>query len=78
MKTVPSMKKVTFTANEELIAQARQVARSQRKTLNSAFCEWLEQYTSRPGDAQEFEKLMDRLQHVRPGQSFSRKEMNQR
>jgi len=72
------MKKVTFTADEELIERARQAARSRHKTLNTAFCEWLEQYACPASDAQEFESLMQHLQHVRPGQSFSREEMNRR
>ena len=35
------MKNVTLSADEDLIEQARQVARSQRRTLNAAFREWL-------------------------------------
>jgi hypothetical protein len=72
------MKNVTLSAEEHLIEQARLVARSQRKTLNVAFREWLEQYTAQAGGADEFDLLMNRLHHVRPGRRFSRAEMNAR
>ncbi len=72
------MKNVTLSADEGLIEQARQVARSQHKTLNAAFREWLEQYAGQAGNAQEFEALMNRLRHVRPGRRFTRDEMNER
>ena len=72
------MKNVTLSADENLIEQARQVARSQRKTLNAAFREWLEQYTARAGSANEVESLMKRLRHVQAGRRFTRDEMNER
>jgi hypothetical protein len=72
------MKNVTLSAEESLIEQARHVARSQHKTLNAAFREWLEQYAAQAGNAQEFDALMQRLRHVRPGRRFSRDEMNER
>jgi hypothetical protein len=72
------MKNVTLSADDDLIEQARLVARSQRKTLNAAFREWLLQYTAQAGGAQKFKALMDRLRHVRAGRRFSRDEMNER
>lgn len=72
------MKNVTLSADEHLIEQARQVARSQRKTLNAAFREWLEHYTARSGGVNEVESLMKRLRHVQAGRRFSRDEMNER
>jgi hypothetical protein len=72
------MKNVTLSADEHLIEQARHVARSQHKTLNAAFREWLEQYTAEAGNALEFDALMQRLHHVRPGRRFSRDDMNER
>jgi hypothetical protein len=35
------MKNITLSADENLIEQARLTAKAQRKTLNSAFREWL-------------------------------------
>ena len=72
------MKNVTLSADENLIEQARLVAKSQHKTLNAAFREWLEQFTARAGNVQEYDALMRRLQHVRAGQRFTRDEMNER
>ena len=70
--------KVTFSADENLIKQARLVARSQHKTLNAAFREWLVQYTAQAGNGQEFDSLMRRLRHVDAGRHFGRDEMNER
>lgn len=72
------MKNITLSADEDLIEQARLVARAQRKTLNQAFREWLAQFTAQPGSAQEIESLMKRLRHVRAGRHFTRDEMNER
>jgi len=72
------MKNVTLSADEELIEQARLVARSQRKTLNAAFREWLIQFTGQSSSAQEVDSLMKRLRHVNAGRRFSRDEMNER
>jgi hypothetical protein len=72
------MKNITLSADENLIEQARLVAKTHRKTLNAAFREWLEQFTRQSGTAQEFDSLMKRLRHVQPGRRFTRDEMNER
>jgi hypothetical protein len=72
------MKNITLSADESLIEQARLIAKSQHKTLNTAFREWLEQFTARAGNVQEYDALMRRLRHVRPGRRFTRDEMNER
>ncbi|HTP45012.1 MAG TPA: hypothetical protein VMJ13_10615 [Candidatus Acidoferrum sp.] len=72
------MKNITLSADDHLIDQARLVAKAQHKTLNTAFREWLEQFTRQSGNAQEFDSLMKRLQHVRAGRRFTRDEMNER
>ena len=72
------MKNITLSADEDLIEQARQVARAQRKTLNAAFREWLLQFTAQSGNAQEVDALMRRLRHVSAGRRFTRDEMNER
>ncbi|HWF09057.1 MAG TPA: hypothetical protein VG297_11380 [Bryobacteraceae bacterium] len=72
------MRNVTLSADERLIDQAREVARSQHKTLNQVFREWLESYV-RPDDAVEkYDALMKRLSHVNAGRKFTREEMNER
>lgn len=72
------MKNITLSADASLIEQARLVAKSERKTLNAAFREWLEQYAARAGRGAAFEALMSRLGDVQPGQHFTRDEMNER
>ena len=72
------MKNITLSADEDLIEQARLIARGQHRTLNEAFREWLTQFSQSVGDAQGFDALMGRLRHVNAGQSFSRDEMNER
>ena len=72
------MKNVTLSADEDLIEQARLVARSQRTTLNAAFRQWLTQFTGQAGNAAEVDALMKRLRHVRAGRHFTRDEMNER
>jgi len=72
------MKNVTLSADEDLIEQARLVARSQRKTLNAVFREWLLQFTAQAGNGQEVDSLMKRLRHINAGRHFTRDEMNER
>jgi predicted transcriptional regulator len=72
------MKNITLSADEDLIERARSIARQQRRTLNEAFREWLAQFTESAGDAQGFDALMQRLQHVDAGRRFSREELNER
>jgi hypothetical protein len=72
------MKNVTLSADEDLIEQARLIARAQRKTLNAAFREWLVQFTGQSGSGREVEALMKRLRHVKAGGHFTRDEMNER
>jgi hypothetical protein len=72
------MKNITLSADEEVIEQARLVARMQRKTLNAAFRDWLTQYAAQSGNSGEYLELMKRLGHVRAPRHFSRGEMNER
>ena len=72
------MKNITLSADEQLIERARLLAKTQHKTLNALFREWLEQLAARGGGAQEFDALMQRLKHVEAGRRFHRDEMNER
>ena len=73
------MKNITLSADEELIEQARQLARAQNRTLNDAFREWLVQFTQQAISAEEFDSLMKRLRrHVRSAGPYTRDEMNER
>jgi hypothetical protein len=72
------MKNITFSADENKIELAREVARSENRTLNDAFREWLEQYGSRRVRAEDIEELYRSLRHVNAGRKFTRDEMNER
>jgi hypothetical protein len=72
------MKNITLSADEQLIEQARRLAKSQHKTLNAMFRDWLEQLAAQSGGTQEFDALMNRVKHVEAGRRFSRDEMNER
>jgi hypothetical protein len=72
------MKNITLSAEDSLIEQARLVARSRHKTLNTVFREFLEQYTRQEGSARDYSALMDSLGHVSSGGKFTRDEMNAR
>ena len=73
------MKRVTFSADDELIEKARQIARAQKRTLNAAFREWLVQFTQQAGRAKEYASQMKRLRrHVRSDGPYTRNEMNER
>jgi len=72
------MKNITLSADDDLIERARSVARAQRKTLNTAFREWLVQFTASEGDAQSYDALMKNLTYVDAGRHFTREEMNER
>jgi hypothetical protein len=73
------MKNITLSADEELIEQARQLARAQKRTLNDAFREWLVQFTQQAGKVEEYDALMKRLrQTVRSNGPYTRDEMNER
>ena len=65
------MKNVTFSADEQLIERAREKAKRDHKTLNTAFREWLERYAGSADRARDFDQVMDRLSGVRfPGSSL--------
>lgn len=72
------MKNITLSADDELIEQARLVARQQHRTLNAAFREWLLQFTVESGSVREYDALMRRLRRVKAGRRFTRDEMNER
>jgi hypothetical protein len=73
------MKNITLSADEDLIERARDLARTQKRTLNEAFREWLVQFTQQSGKAEEYDALMKRLRRtVRSAGPYTRDEMNER
>ena len=72
------LKNVTLSAEDRLIAQARQRAQRERKTLNAAFREWLAAYVGKGAGAGRFRSLTSKLKQVSAGRKFSRDELNER
>ena len=71
------MKNITFSADEGKIELAREVARSEHKTLNDAFRDWLDWYGSRKGYAGK-SRLCSRNSRCLRGRKSYRDEMNER
>jgi len=72
------LKNITLSAEEELIAKARDKARRERTTLNATFRQWLRQYVRRTARTADYRSFMDSLNYARPGRIFSRDELNER
>ena len=79
------MRDVTFSADESAIERGCKVARSEGKTLEEAFREWLDSYGTRivadegrRAAAEEIHALFRSLKHGDAGRKFTRDEMNER
>lgn len=72
------LKNITLSAEDRLIAQARQRAQRESKTLNAAFREWLLAYVGKSAAAARYRELNRKLKHVSAGRKFSRDELNER
>lgn len=72
------IKNITLSADEHVIKLARDRARMQKRSLNDAFREWLEQFSRIQTTAVEYTELMNKLSHIQVGRRFSRDEMNER
>lgn len=76
-----TMKNITFSAQEELIEKARQVALQKNVTLNEMFRTWLKSLSqeSRPIDtAKKLNDLWERTSYLEVGKKLTREEMNER
>ena len=74
------MKKITLSADENLIEAARQRAVSEHTTLNEQFRLWLKNYARREQQAAEAMRVMRKLRGSisTGGRKFTRDEMNER
>ncbi len=68
----PVLKNITLSVDESLIQRARSRAALEKRTLYSAFREWLARYAGKERDADAYRKLMSRLDYAKPGMSFDR------
>jgi len=71
-------KNITFSADEELINNAREKARSRKTTLNEAFRIWLKQYADRGRVSEEIDMLMESMDYAYSGKKFKREDLNER
>ena len=72
------VRNITLSADDGMIEQARERARAERKSLNTLFREWLQQYIGRTGLTKDLSQLMRKMKYVRPGRTFSRDDYNAR
>jgi len=66
------IKNITLSVDESLVQRARSRAALEKRTLNSAFREWLARYAGKERDANAYRNLMERMSYTRPGQEFCR------
>jgi len=75
---------IVFSADESALDRAHEVARSEGRTLEVAFREWLDAYASKGAEQyprateEEIRDLYHRLRYVDAGRKFTRDEMNER
>jgi hypothetical protein len=72
------LKNVTLSADEHLIAQAREEAERHGTTLNAEFRIWLAQFAEQERAAHGYQNLMDKLSYACPGHDFTRDDLNAR
>jgi hypothetical protein len=72
------LQNITLSAEKVLIERARQRAEAQKTTLNAEFRRWLAEYIEYPQTAADFAVLMDQLNYIQPGETFTRIDMNER
>lgn len=75
-----SMKNITLSADEKLIAAARKQAANEESTLNAKFREWLESYVSKEQRFRQASAVINELQakYTTEGKKYTRDEMNER
>ncbi len=72
------MKNITLSAEEDLIENAREVARKQKSTVNALFREWLKDLVKQQDREEKLRNLDRRLEYADAGGKFTREEMNER
>ena len=72
------MKNITFSADEDLVERARDIARRRKSTLNQLFREWLADLVGQQERENRLRDLDLRLDYAQSGGKFTREEMNAR
>ncbi len=68
---------VTFKADEPLVRKARIRAKTENRSLNDVFIDWLKVYAGQNGPV-KYEDIMKKFSHIKAGRKFTRDEMNER
>ncbi len=78
--TIIMLRNVTLSAEDLLIARAREKAGAAQTTLNVEFRKWLAEYAGAQDSAAvgRFRDVMQQFGAVDAGRSFTRDEMNER
>ena len=71
------LKNITLSADEHLIALAREEADRRGTTLNAQFRVWLANFVQQEQVAHDYRELMSRLGYARSGGPFTRDELNE-
>ncbi len=71
------MKNITLSAEEALIARAREKARKENRSLNDAFRDWLGIYVGQE-KIFDLDHFLDKFKHIKTGGPYTRDEMNER
>lgn len=72
------LKNITLSADAHMLERARERARSEKRTLNAVFREWINRYISQEAGSRSYAQLMKSLSYANAGRKFSREEMNAR
>ncbi len=73
------VRNITFSAEDELIEQARAVAARNRRSLNDEFRDWLAKYAEEGRKAKlSFREVVSQMKDVKVTRKYSREEMNER
>lgn len=72
------LKNITFSADEDIIKRAREIAQKEQKSLNTVFRDWLKKYTEKETIMTDYQEIMNNLGYADPGKTFTRDEMNER
>ncbi len=73
------MKNITLSADEHLIAAARQRAAAEHTTLNEQFRGWLTEYARKQEQLRRFDNTVNELRgKLKVGRKLTRDEMNER
>jgi hypothetical protein len=71
------MKNITLSADERLIARAREEARARKTTLNALFREWLEEIARRDERRSKVDEMLARMAQFDSAGPFTR-DVNER